>query len=69
VRTRLKKSATFDSRSLARADTRAVKSVITPKAAALRPVARSTDRIPADALAVLPAAVWMLSAMARGVSL
>jgi len=52
ARTRIKNAATFDSRSCARGDTRAVKSAISPKADALRPVACSTDRISADALAV-----------------
>ena len=55
-----KNAATFDSGSSVRADTRAVKSAISLKAAALRPAACSTDRISAYALAVWSADVWML---------
>jgi hypothetical protein len=65
----LKNAVTFDSRSFARAETRAVRSAISLNAVALRPAACSTDRISADALAVWPAAVWMLPAMLSVVAL
>ncbi len=57
ARTRLKNSATLNSRSLAREAKRAVKSAISVKAVALRRAACSTDTISVDALAVYPAAV------------
>ncbi len=46
-----------------------IKSAISPKAVTLRLAACSTDRISADALAVCPAAVWMLPAISRVVVL
>jgi len=57
ARTRLKKVATFASRSLARADSRAVQLVISPTAATPRVTASSTELISVDARAVCPAAV------------
>ena len=53
ARTRLKNAATSNSRSSAREDTRRVKSAISSKAVTLRLAACSTDRISAEALAVV----------------
>src|SRR5262245_49078791 len=68
ARTRAKKVLTRVSRSWARADRRAVQPVISPTASAPWFAACSTERISAEACAVLPEAVCTRAAISRVVA-